>query len=40
MSTRRDDRAMTGMATANPAALPVGLPAAALILGLLLLIRP
>jgi hypothetical protein len=37
MSTRRDDRAMTGMAaTADPA----GLPAAALILGLLLLIRP
>jgi hypothetical protein len=37
MSTRRIDRAMTGKAaTANP----VGMPAAALILGLLLLPRP
>jgi hypothetical protein len=36
MSTRSNDRAMTGMAaTANPA-----MPAAALDLGLLLLIRP
>jgi hypothetical protein len=37
MSTRRKTSAMTGMAaTANP----VGMPAAALILGLLLLNRP